>query len=91
MSDLLKVQEASLSFNKDVFGNIFKRKMQVESRIKGIQKSLDRVDFVQLVLLESQLQKEYNQILFQEELHWFQKSRDNWIKLGDRNTKYFHA
>lgn len=27
----------------------------------------------------------------QEELLWYQKSHSRWIKLGDRNTKFFHS
>lgn len=27
----------------------------------------------------------------QEEIHWYQKSRDDWIKLAYRNTKVLHT
>jgi hypothetical protein len=39
---------------------------------------------VRLVLLEKQLQEELDQILFQEEVLWYQKSREKWIKFGDK-------
>jgi hypothetical protein len=29
-------------------------------------------------------------LLEQEEMHWFQRSRSNWLQLGDRNTSFFH-
>lgn len=28
--------------------------------------------------------------LKQEELIWYQQSREEWIRLGDKNTKYYH-
>lgn len=49
------VKEASISFSKEVFGNIFKRKRILENRLRGVQKSLERVDYVRLLLLEQQL------------------------------------
>lgn len=33
---------------------------------------------------------EYDAILKQEELDWFQQSRTKWIQDGDRNTRFQH-
>nr|ABN06088.1 RNA-directed DNA polymerase; Ribonuclease H, putative [Medicago truncatula] len=51
---LNKVREHSIIFNQEVFGNIFKRKRQVERRSKGIQIYLERADSLHHVLLEKQ-------------------------------------
>jgi len=40
--------------------------------------------------LEAQLRTELNVVLQEIETFWFQKSRVNAIRDGDRNTKYFH-
>ncbi|XP_024636248.1 uncharacterized protein [Medicago truncatula] len=88
---LKNVRESSIIFNQEVFGNIFKRKRQVEKRLKGVQQYFNRVDSIYHALLEKDLQREYNDILFQEEMHRYQKSREQWVKFGDKNNAFFHA
>lgn len=62
---LAQVKEDSIRFNQEVFGNIFKRKKNIETRLQGIQRTLENVDSVALVNLEQKVHHEYNQILFQ--------------------------
>lgn len=41
--------------------------------------------------LEKQLKDELDLILDRKELVWFQKSKANWLIVGDQNTIFFHA
>ena len=88
---LKEVQDHSQIFNHDIFGNIFRRKRRLEARIKGVQRCLEYRDSYDLVELEKSLQAEYNLVLAQEEMLWFQKSREKWVKFGDQNTSFFHT
>ncbi|KAL7254737.1 hypothetical protein ACSBR1_008974 [Camellia fascicularis] len=78
------------TWNKEVFGNVFKRKRSLLARIEGIQKAQTQTFSHNLFLLEQDLIKQYNSTLFQEELIWFQKSRVKWLTMGNLNTKFFH-
>ncbi|KAL6518454.1 hypothetical protein OROGR_018956 [Orobanche gracilis] len=75
LSRLSDVQKEATTFNKEVFGNIFRRKRHCENRLRGVQKALDERETSSMLQLERELQDEYGRILYQEELLWFQKSR----------------
>ena len=63
--------------------------------IKEIQKQLDRLNEAELTeeakakFLE--LSKKMDDLLQKQEIFWAQRFRLNWLKHGDRNTKFFHA
>jgi hypothetical protein len=40
---------------------------------------------------EKILKEEIDGLLEQEEAKWKQRAKENWLRHGDRNTKYFHA
>ncbi|MCI00140.1 hypothetical protein A2U01_0021157, partial [Trifolium medium] len=78
-------------WNKETFGNIFKRKKELLARLNGIQSSPNYGYNNFLESLEKDIQEQLDTTLFQEECLWFQKSRGQWIADGDRNTKYYHS
>ena len=90
-SSMRWVQEESRIFNSNIFGSILQRKRVLEARINGIQRNLEHWDSLALMRLDLELRSEYEEVLVQEELLWFQKSRENWAQLGDQNTKFFHT
>ena len=79
------------SWNREVFGNLYSRKRRLWNRIIGIQRSLVAGSPSHILKLERKLRRELAQTLDQIETLWFQKSRMERLKDGDRNTKYFHT
>ncbi|XP_074267507.1 uncharacterized protein LOC141590888 [Silene latifolia] len=86
-----KLSKDLQEWNKQTFGNIFRKKRELIARIGGCQRELSRARIGYLIKLEAKLRRELDDILEQEELLWYQKSRLEYIKDGDRNTSYFHV
>ncbi len=59
---------------------------EVYQRLHAIQMEDSRVNNE-----EGKLQSKLNTLLEQEELKWKQRAREDCLKFGDRNTKFFHA
>jgi hypothetical protein len=80
------------SWNKSTFGDIFQAQenlnqqmqiLQQQIRLQGLTEDLKK----QETLLNNHLAKRRAQ----EEILWRQKSRIQWLKEGEKNTKLFHT
>lgn len=78
-------------WNREVFGDVKRRKEVLLADIKKVQDDLEVSPTDALLEKEDELLKAFEVVLEQEEILWFQKSREKMIALGDRNTKYFHT
>lgn len=78
-------------WNREVFGEVQKRKDNLVTEIKELQDRLIVAPINELLDKEAELSKELDVVLEQEEVIWFQKSREKWIALGDQNTKFYHT
>ncbi|XP_040934435.1 uncharacterized protein [Gossypium hirsutum] len=78
-------------WNKHVYCYITTRKRDLIKRIANIQRKRDFFGFLYLNQVDLSLRQELENVLHHEELLWKQKAMCDWLKLGDRNKKFFHT
>jgi hypothetical protein len=58
---------------------------------RNVLHSMHMAENSELPIVEAPIKEELHALLEQEELKWKQWAKENWLKFGDRNTKYYHA
>ncbi|XP_062103462.1 uncharacterized protein LOC133814531 [Humulus lupulus] len=73
-------------WNTTVFKRHHNNIKKKQKQLKSLDASLSAANLKDYVSLE----KELDVLHYKEEKYWAPRSKQNWLKLGDHNTAYFH-
>ena len=76
------------SWNKSTFGHVGRRIAALQSKLQWLEgRNRGDVNMDEI----NEVKSELNRMLLVEEDMWHQRSRNCWLKAGDRNTSFFHT
>ncbi|KAI9191464.1 hypothetical protein LWI28_008761 [Acer negundo] len=63
---------------------------EIQKRREELKKATDS-DFPDSWMIVNKLEGELNEVMDVEERYWCQRAKVEWLKYGDRNTRFFHS
>ena len=92
MDKMKIVKKRLIAWNKTEFGKIHEKIAELEVKIQDLDRIADERNLEEdEISSRKQAQMDLWQWLKIRESYWAQNARSQWIKEGDKNTRYFHA